>query len=69
VRVRQGRKLEGRRSLERNLAERRTTTGKAKFDDEVEQGTTHDHGKLVDQHEETTASDGNWKELAKSRTA
>lgn len=44
-------------------------TGKAKFDDEVEQGTTHDHGKLVDQHEETTASDGNWKELAKSRTA
>lgn len=37
VRVHQGRELEGRR-LERNLAERRTTTGKAKPDDEVEQG-------------------------------
>jgi hypothetical protein len=35
----------------------------------AEQGTTRDHGKLVGQHEEMTTSDGNRKELAKSRTA
>jgi|UPI000221BE1B hypothetical protein len=38
VRVRQGCELEGWRSLERNLTERRTTTDKAKLDDEVEPG-------------------------------